>query len=279
MAADGFADFEQKWLQARPENRLVAIFLDPAARRRASAFGTLIHELSRAAFHVHEPQVVAAKLGWWQQELTDAAFGNSRHPITQELFADDVARETDPGLWPALAEGAIAQIERPGAGTLAALIEQLDPFYSAVAAAESALLLDGAGSPEANAALWIFSHLLHELPLLGTAAGRLPVPLGLLARHGLAHAALGQASPDRNRLVKDFLDELVLEINGALGVASARTLGLRTRVRLDRELIAGALKSTDPLAYLATHAGAGYWRSLWTVWREARAAASDTPLR
>lgn len=276
MSTPGFAEFEQKWLDAWPENRVLAAFLGAEQRRRAHALGVLIHELTLAAFHVREPQVAATKLDWWRQELGASAFGNPHHPITQELFADAVARESDPALWPALAEGALAQLDQPGAGTLAALIEQLEPFYGAVAAAESALLLGGAGSPEANAALWTFSHLLHELPRLPSGEGRLPLPLGLLARHGLVRAELAQPSAARNLLVKDFLDELVLEINGALGVASARSLGMRTRVRLDRNLIAGALKTVDPLPYLTARARPGYWSSLWVAWREARAAARPT---
>jgi len=276
MSTPGFAEFEQKWLDAWPENRAVAVFLDPALRRRAHAFGVLEHELALAAFHVREPQVAATKLDWWRQELSSAAFGNAHHPITQELFADSVARESDPALWPALADGALAQLDQPGAGTLAARIEQREPFYGAVAAAESALLLGGAGSPEANAALWTFSHLLQELPKLASGEGRLPLPLGLLARHGLARADLAQPSPARSRLLKDFLDELVLEINGALGVASVRSLRMRTRVRLDRDLIAGALKKGDPLPYLTTHARPRYWPSLWVAWREARTAARNT---
>ena len=275
MSTPGFAEFEHKWLEAWPENRAIAVFLDPAQRRRAHAFGVLVHELSLAAFHVREPQVAATKLEWWRQELGAAAFGDAHHPVTQELFADDAARESDPTLWPALAEGALAQLDQPGAGTLAALIEQFEAFHGAVAAAESALLLGGSGSPEANAALWTFSHLLHELPMLTSGEGRLPLPLGLLARHGLARADLAQPSPARSRLLKDFLDELVLEINGALGVASARTLRMRARVRLDRAVIGAALKSVDPLPYLTTHARPGYWASLWAAWREARAATPD----
>ena len=275
MSARGFHEFEQKWLEARPENRVVAVFLDAPLRGRAHALGVLVHELALAAFHGREPQAAAAKLDWWRQELAAAAFGHPHHPITQELFAESVARESDPALWPALAEGALAQLHQPGTGTLAALIEQLEPFYGALAAAESALLLGGAGSTEANAALWTFSHLLHELPALGSGDGRLPLPLGLLARHGLVRAELAQPSAARNLLIKDFLDELVLEINGALGVASARSLGLRTRVRRDRELIAGALKTADPLPYLARNVRPGYARALLAAWREARAATRE----
>jgi hypothetical protein len=268
---EGFAEFEQKWLHAWPENRIVAVFLDHAKKRRAHAFGSLVHELSNAAFQIRESQVASSKLGWWARELGDAAAGAARHPITAMLFSDEVARETDPALWPALAEGALAQLDRPGAGTMAALIDNLDPFYSAVARAESALLCDGAGSIEANAALWTFAHLLHELPRLGALEGQLPLPLGLLARHELVRSDLSEASPRRNRLVKDFLDELVLEINGALGVASARSLNLRARTQLDRRRIDAALRVVDPLDYLRRHPHAGRWATLWTAWREARA--------
>jgi len=270
-ASQAFADFEQKWLNASPESRVVATFLAPEQRQRAHAFGCLVYELTLAAFQIPESPVAAAKLAWWRQELDDAALGRPRHPITRALFADEVARETDPYVWPALAEGAREQLDQPGAGTLAALIEQFDPFYSAVARAEAELLCEGAGSIEANAALWTFSHLLRDLPQLAQVEGRLPLPLGLLARHELARGQLTAASPQRNRLVKDFLDELVLEINGALGVASARTLSLRVRTRLDRRRIAAALRVIDPLDYLTRHPHAGRWTMLWTTWREARA--------
>jgi len=113
--------------------------------------------------------------------------------------------------------------------------------------------------------------LLRDLPQLAQVEGRLPLPLSLLARHELVRAQLTAASPQRNRLVKDFLDELVLEINGALGVASARSLGLRVRTRLDRRRIAMALRVIDPLDYLRRHPHAGRWTTLWTTWREARA--------
>jgi len=272
MSAEGFAQFEQKWLDAWPENRIIATFLAPAQRPRTLVFGSLIHELSLAAFHVREPQVAATKLAWWREELDAAALGRPTHPITRELFADETARETDPALWPALADGALTQLDLPGAGTLAALIEQLDPFYSAVAQAESALLCDGVGSIEANSALWTFSHLLHDLPQLTPTEGRLPLPLGLLARHGITRAQLAAATPQRNMLIKDFLDELVLEINGAMGVESVRPLGLRVRTRLDRRRIAAALRVTDPLDYLLRHPQAGRWSTLWAAWREARAS-------
>ena len=83
-----FASFERKWLDANPEQAAVLVFLRPAQRRSASAFGSLIHELTQTVFGVREAQVAGAKLGWWQQELTGAAAGNPRHPISRELFGD-----------------------------------------------------------------------------------------------------------------------------------------------------------------------------------------------
>jgi phytoene synthase len=273
---EAFATFQQKWLAEHPEQRLVGVFLPVAQRGRASAFGTLVHELSHSAFHVREPQVAAAKLEWWQRELHEAAHGKAKHPVSKVLFADAAAREADPALWPALARGALLQLDQPGAGTLAAMIEQLEPFFVAVASAELALLESDGGNVDANAALWILSHLLHELPHLAHGTARLPVPLGLLARHELVRADLATASARRNLLVKDFLDELVLEIDGAMGVAAARPLPLRVRTRLDRWRISRASKVTDPLAYLQEHPQAGHWKTLWTVWREARGHALNS---
>lgn len=270
-----FASFERKWLAANPENAVVAVFLPAAQRPLAGAFGCLVHELSAAAFRVRETQVAASKLAWWRQELADAAFGNPGHPVTRALFACAAARETDPALWPTLADGALAQLDAPGAGTLAAVIERLDPFFGAVARAESALLCAGAGNSEADAALWTLSHLLRELSRLSGDEAHLPLPLGLLARHELTRAELVYESPRRNMLVKDFLDELVLESNGALGVSAVRSLPLRVRAALDRRRIAAALGVTDPLGWLRAHPHAGRWRTLWTTWRAARESAKS----
>ncbi|MBS0557315.1 MAG: squalene/phytoene synthase family protein [Proteobacteria bacterium] len=265
--------FVRKWQVANPEHAVVAVFLPAAQRPLASAWGCLVHELSEAAFRVGEPNVAAAKLGWWRQELADAAFGNPGHPVTQALFACAAAREADLQMWPALADGALAQIDAPGAGTLGALIEQHDAFFGAVARVDSALWCGGAGNVESDAALWTLSHLLRALPRLGGDAPHLPLPLGLLARHGLTRTELACESPQRNRLIKDFLDELVLEGNGALGVNSVRSLSLRVRAAIDRHRIDRALQAADPLRWLRAHPHGGRWFTLHATWRQARIAA------
>ena len=268
-----FASFEQKWLDANPEQAAVAVFLPPPLRQRAAAFACLVHELEQATFHLPEAQVASAKLAWWMQELGLAVDGKSRHPITQALFADAVVRAADPALWRALTEGALAQLDRAPVASFDELLARFEPFHVAVAHAESTLFCAGAANIDANASLRTISHLLRELPQPVGTEERSPLPLNLLARHGMTRENLSAATPARAALMKDYLATLQFEIEGALGIVSARTLGQCVRVRLDRGLIAAALRAPDPLAVLARRARAGRWRSLWAAWREAQSLA------
>ena len=267
MTDEGFAEFERKWLDAWPENRMVAVFLDPGQRVLDHAFYALIHELSQTAYHVHEPQVSAAKLQWWRQELAEAAAGRARHPLTQALFAHAQARAVDAAVWPALGAAALTQIEPPPAATFDELLGQHAPFHQAVARIESALLPAGTGNIHANATLLTLSHLLRSIcEWHGSNAS---APLNLLARHGLTRPTLAEPSPARAGLLRDFLGEIERGLAAADALA-APALGRRVRCSLDRALAVGALKAADPLRYLQSGVRASYWRSLWTAWREAR---------
>jgi phytoene synthase len=267
-----FASFEQKWLAAQPENAFVAIFLPADERLRASAFGSLVHELEQAAFHVGEPQVAATKLAWWRQELADAAAGNARHPITKTLFADAQAHAIDPALWPALAGGALTQIDAPPPPLLADSLAQFAPFYDAVAVAEQALMFGEKRPAGADGTLWTSSHLLRELadPTRFTAH----LPLDLLARYRVSRTDLATATPLRVALLRDYLAALTAQMHAALAQAPAQSLTRRVRTRLDLALATAAHRASDPLAYLTSHARAGRWRSLFAAWREARALAA-----
>jgi phytoene synthase len=271
-SAAAFASFEQKWLAVQPENVFVAIFLPADQRQRASAFGSLVHELEQSAFHVREPEVAATKLAWWRQELADAAAGNARHPISKVLFADARAQAVEPGLWPALAEGAAALIEPAPAASASALFSQLAVFYAAVAHVEYALFPGGTEDYRNNATLWTISHLLRDL----TDPSRfdLSLPLDLLARHCATRATVANVAALRTAVARDYLAELTRRIEGALALASPPSLGRRVRTRLDLALAIGAQRASDPLAHLAAHTPAGRWRSLMAAWREARALAA-----
>jgi phytoene/squalene synthetase len=269
--AAAFASFEQKWLDAQPENALVAIFLPADQRQRASAFGSLVHELEQTAFHVREPQIAATKLAWWRQELADAARGNVRHPISKVLFADGQAKAVDPDLWPAMAAGASTQIESASAASISELFNRFAAFYTAVARVEHALFPNDTEFADSNAALWTISHLLRELanPLQWDSQ----LPLDLLARHGATRTGVANATAMRTAVLKDYLQALIEQMNKALASGQPPSLSRRVRTRLDLALAAGVQRATDPLEYLTTHTPAGRWHSLWVAWRTARTMA------
>ncbi len=264
-----FASFEQKWLDAHPENALVAVFLPVEQRRRERAFNTLVHELEQAAFDVREPQIAAAKLAWWQHELVEASTGNARHPITKTLFSDAQARAVDPAIWPAMAAGAAMMTEPVSCTTLAESLTGFTPFYCAVARAERALLEGKTGDCSAHATLWAITHLLRELANPSRFDARLP--LDLLARHGVTRRDLTTATQPCAALLRDYLGALTGEIHKALAVTSPASLTRRVRTCLDLFFASKAQRAADPLAYLVAHTPAGRWRSLLAAWREARA--------
>jgi 15-cis-phytoene synthase len=265
-----FASFERKWLEANPEQATVAVFLAPDQRRRASAFGSLVHEIGQTTFGVREPQVAAVKLNWWRHELIAAAAGTPRHPIARELFDDERARSIADSFWSSLIDGALAQLDRGAASALDDSISALAAFYRPVASLEAALAAEETARSDANARLWISAHLLRSA---AQPAQDRAVPLDLLARHGLARSALAEPNPGRSALLRDYLGLVQAEIDSALAQASRASLGRRVRARLDRELVAKARAAADPSAILADHPGPRRWRSLWLSWREARRLA------
>jgi len=101
----------------------------------------------------------------------------------------------------------------------------------------------------------------------------LPLPLDLLARHGVARADLAQASAQRSALLRDWLGQLASLQAAARAGSSARAVPLRVRARLDARRIAAAQRASDPLAYLRSRPVPGRWETLWAAWREAQSAA------
>lgn len=66
----------------------LALALAPAPRRPALALWLRWwHEVSRIPLSVQDPGVAETKLGWWRQELTEAAQGRARHPLMREWLA------------------------------------------------------------------------------------------------------------------------------------------------------------------------------------------------
>ena len=276
-ADPAYASFEQKWFAVHPEYAVASVFLAPAQRHRANAFGTLVHELEEAALQPHEPQVTGIKLGWWRNELGSAAAGRANHPVTKQLFADEGARAIDSGSWLQLAETALAASALPAAPDFPALLGQYRDFHAAVADINAALMPAAASEDDIgrNAALWTISHLLRKLPAMARGDESLPLPLDLLARHGLTRSGLAEATPERAALLRDHLDLMARTMTDLTSAPSQRSLYQRVRVRLDRKLIEAARKLPDPLSVIAGDARAGRWSTLWTSWREARDLARN----
>lgn len=268
-----FASFEQKWLAAYPEQAAVAVFLAPNERLRASAFGCLVHELEQAVFGLREAQAAAVKLAWWRQELIGACAGNPRHPVSAVLFADPRTQTVDPGSWPALVDGALAMLDQRNASNFTDLLGNYTALYTPVARIESTLIGGSPAQPNAIATLWTISHLLHALSISAEVSERLPLPLDLLARHGLTRSMLAQSGASRTTALRDYLGLLGQQASAALAQASGATLGCRVRARLDLAAIRQARRAVDPLVWLTAHPHAGRWISLWSAWNEARRLA------
>ncbi|SRR5579883_927218 len=264
-----FDAFERKWLEAHPEQIVVALFVAPAQRRTASAFGSLVHELELCCFAIREPEVAAAKLEWWRQELLGASAGTARHPITQTLFAAPQVRAIAPSRWSELTAGAMAQLEAPPAPSFAALCGALASFYRPVAALEAALL--GVVYNEANSQLWIGSHLRRAAAGMEFAPERsVAVPLDLLARHGVTRADLGRGGAAARAALREHTARVGELLAQALRADAGPGLGVRVRARLDLERAERAARAADPAAALRRRHP---WRTLWLAWREARRTA------
>ncbi|MBS0583958.1 MAG: hypothetical protein JSS42_12735 [Proteobacteria bacterium] len=268
-----FASFEEKWLAANPEQATVALFLAPDARLRASAFGSLVHELEQAAFGLGEAHVAEVKIQWWRQELLAAASGSPRHPVSAVLFADPRTAKVDATAWMALADGALAMRHVGAASDLGSLLASHSALYTPVAQIETALFDAPAAAIPATERLWTISHLLLALRHLADVPERLPVPLDLLARQELTRAALAESTPKRSELVRDFLDRLADASKSALTDAPRALVARRVRARLDLALMQDAVRADDPLRAVMAQPGAARWKALWWSWRAARAAA------
>ncbi len=269
MADDAFASFERKWLDANPEQNAVLIFLGPDERRRAAAFGALVHELVQTTFAIRETQVAAAKLSWWQHELRGAASGNPRHPISIALFADARARAVDATLWMAMVDGALSQLDESSAADFAQLANQYGRFYIPVAAVENELTDSRTSPTERVADLWMCSHFLSALASGSPLAEHFSLPLDVFARHGVARAA-AKESTKFGEILCDFLGTVRTTLQTALAAAPDASIGRRVRARSDLKLATMAMKSDNPSDAIARRSQKPTPRQVWWAWREAR---------
>ena len=156
----GFID---KWLAVQPQQRIALAFVDGRRYPGHVALAALEQELLGAAYGIREPQVAAAKLNWWAEELAGAAASGGRHPLTQVLFDDERAHAIASELWLAPVLAAMAQLEQGTAADFSAQLAAATPLHGALATLETAWWYGSDVSPERAARTAVLNHLLYAL--------------------------------------------------------------------------------------------------------------------
>ncbi|HWU77910.1 MAG TPA: phytoene synthase [Rhodanobacter sp.] len=272
----GFID---KWLAVQPQQRVALVFVDGHRHPGHVALAALEQELLGAAYGIREPQVAAAKLGWWAEELSGASTSGGRHPLTQVLFDDDRAHQIAGELWLAPVLAAMAQLEQGTAPDFEAQLIAAMPLHGALAALETAWWYGSEASPARAAQVATLNHLLHALLRLEQDAerDRLPLPMARLARHGLDRTQLREPSGAREQAVKAQLDALLASWNRADALAGPLSVFRALESRHGRRLAQRASRAGDALAVLqAGQAQTGLMTS-WQAWQAARAWQRQAP--
>ncbi|HEX5123567.1 MAG TPA: squalene/phytoene synthase family protein [Rhodanobacteraceae bacterium] len=262
------ASFEAKWTEARPELALALRFERTDEREPRAAFACLALEIEHAAFGIREAQPAAIKLQWWAEELSRAAKGEARHPLTQALASRISAAAIPEREWHAAIVGAMAQRDPEPAADGEALLAGYAQLYVPLGTIESALFGNDATAVARALAL---SRAMRETAALPDALrdGKLPLPLDLLARHRLARGDLGTASAARSDALRDWFGDLAHGMSTPLATPKLGILRA-AMAAADAKRLAGAAKAGEPLV-AANAALTGLSIPVaWAAWRAAR---------
>ena len=249
MADAAIQPFVAKWQAREPEMAIAAAFCPAPLRRRFQAWGALLHELREALFELSDPRVIAAKTGWWAEELMSLEQGRSRHPLTQ-VFTSTSAPWSELGR--SLIEATAAE---PRSGSTTEAIESLQPAARAVVSVEAAVFADSAS--DAGARSLAVHWLLSRLPLGLDMEDRARIPMHLFAWHGLVTGSW-ESGPGQA-----LLSDWVCELEQALPVTPDGAMFRRARTAFDRARLAR-------LAAGEGHTAPPALATLWRAWRVAR---------
>ncbi|MGH8164143.1 MAG: squalene/phytoene synthase family protein, partial [Rhodanobacteraceae bacterium] len=101
------------WRAAHPQLETAWVFLREHERVYYGAFAALESEWLQAVYAIREPQVAAAKLQWWREELRLAQNDHARHPLTQALFGAARARAIPQEWWEQTIDAALSRLDAP----------------------------------------------------------------------------------------------------------------------------------------------------------------------
>lgn len=252
MTDGAIQSFVDKWLAVQPQQRVALPFVDESVRDAHVALAAFEQELIASAYGVREPQVAAAKLQWWAEELSGAAASGGRHPLTKQLFADERARRVPADRWLAPVLAAMAQLEQGTPSDFASQVAASRGMHGALAALENAWWFGADAPVEAASRIATLSHLVFALSRLEMDAERerLPLPMSRLARHGLSRGQLKDDTPARREALKAQLTELADGLREALALGEPLSTfrGLEGRTALSTAR--SAAKATEPFREL-----------------------------
>jgi 15-cis-phytoene synthase len=270
VSADALEDYVRKWREASPHRAVAWLFLRPDERVRYGALAALEHEWLWGVRDVQEPQVAAAKLGWWREEMQRAAEGQARHPLTQALSADARMKDVPPRCWTAPLEAAMVAFSGAPPADFVSQCESVAPLAHALAELETRVWFGECIEARKAGRVVLFDHLVTNARALESEAGhgRSPVPMNLLARHGLTIDGLGHDSAPRRAALRDYLAELERGLADAAKMPGVLTLFRAAGLQQDHHALGRALQAVDPLPSL--RAPAYGMRGLLKTWRAAR---------
>lgn len=270
MSESAFEGYLTQWRDASPERTLAWLFLRHDERNCFGALAALVQEWRKAVREVRESQVAVIKLGWWREEMQRAAQGDAHHPLTQALFADARTRPVPLQCWVAPVEAAIRMLALPPPANTAAQCDASAPFADAVAVLETRVWFGNGADAARMSRVVLLAGLVSSVRAFAAEVehGRSPVPMNLLARHGLAIEALGGDSPERRAALHDYLGELERAASDAARMQGPLTLFRAVDLQRDRQALGRAVRAEDPVA--ALHAPAHGLGSVLKTWRAAR---------
>ena len=278
MSETAFDDYLAQWRAGSPARMVAWLFLRLDERACFGALAALEHEWLKVLREAREPQVAAARIGWWREEMQRAPQGQARHPLTQGLFALARVGAVPASCWTVPVEAAMALLAAPSPADFVAQRAAVMPLAEALAELETRVWFgDAIASPRA-AQVTLLAYLTANLRGLESAAerGRTPLPMNLLARHGLTIDALGNDSPARRAAVRDYAAELQRELADAARMQGALTVFRSVGLQHDLDSLGRALQSDEPLAPLRSSAFG--LRGLLKTWRAARTWRSMVPI-
>lgn len=274
MSAQSTGDaqsFAAKWLAARPELAVGLRFVAPGERERSLAADCIAREIEHAALRIRESAVATRKLEWWLAELVAMSAGQARHPLTRVLADSTPARRVPSSTWGEAIAAALALREPAPASTLEELLEAARRLHRPLAGTVGpAHGIDVAGVAEARALAGAFRDALSIDDAL--AAGRLPLPLDLLARHRLARGDLVDAGGRRATALGEHFTMLgarmdALDVRGLPVLDAAALQAERWRCRRAARRPADPARAVDGLP----------WSTAWAAWRASRARSAPPP--